>query len=98
MIACPVGPYYPQGFKPAPLHGTTEYIRAAPGGIGAYKLAANYGPCVMAQKSAENEGYAQIMWLQGPEHWLTEAGTMNLFVVIIKDRDGVSELITPPLD
>ncbi|KAG2369259.1 aminotransferase [Suillus spraguei] len=97
VIACPVGAYYPQGFKPIPLRGTTEYIRAAPGGIGAYKLAANYGPCVVAEKSAANEGYAQNLWLQGPEHWLTEAGTMNLFVVI-KDRDGVNELITPPLD
>ncbi|KAG2153306.1 aminotransferase [Suillus clintonianus] len=97
VITCPVGPYYPQGFKPVPLHGTTEYIRAAPGGIGAYKLAANYGPCVVAQKSAANQGYAQNLWLHGPGHWLTEAGTMNLFVVI-KDRGGVSELITPPLD
>ncbi|KAG2347500.1 branched-chain amino acid aminotransferase II [Suillus weaverae] len=97
VIACPVGPYYPQGFKPVSLHGTTECIRAAPGGIGAYMLAANYGPCVVAQKRAANQGYAQNLWLQGPGHWLTEAGTMNLFVVI-KDRGGVSELITPPLD
>ncbi|KAG2043767.1 aminotransferase [Suillus americanus] len=97
VIACPVGPYYPQGFKPVPLYGTTEYIRAAPGGIGAHKLAANYGPCVIAQKSAANQGYAQNLWLQGPGHWLTEAGTMNLFVVI-NGRGGVSELITPPLD
>ncbi|KAG1817931.1 aminotransferase [Suillus subaureus] len=59
VITCPVGPYYPQGFKPVPLYGTTEYIRAAPGGIGAYKLAANYGPCVVAQKNAANQGYAQ---------------------------------------
>lgn len=34
MICSPVGPYYPQGFKPVSLYGTTEkqYIRAAPGG------------------------------------------------------------------
>jgi branched-chain amino acid aminotransferase len=32
VICCPVGPYYPQGFKPVALFGTTEYIRAAPGG------------------------------------------------------------------
>lgn len=32
VICCPVGPYYPQGFKPVALYGTTEYIRAAPGG------------------------------------------------------------------
>ncbi|KAG1739152.1 aminotransferase [Suillus paluster] len=97
VITSPVGPYYPHGFKPVPLYGTTEYIRAAPGGIGAYKLGANYGPSVVAQNKAAKQGYAQNLWLHGPEHWLTEAGIMNLFVVI-KDRDGFSELITPPLD
>ena len=33
VICSPVGPYYPQGFKPVALYGTTEYIRAAPGGM-----------------------------------------------------------------
>ena len=32
VICSPVGPYYPQGFKPVALYGTTEYSRAAPGG------------------------------------------------------------------
>ena len=32
VICSPVGPYYPKGFKPVSLYGTTEYIRAAPGG------------------------------------------------------------------
>lgn len=80
-----------------------EYIRAAPGGsslspsshsvadvwigTGAYKLAANYAPGVVAQKTAAKAGYVQNLWLHGPEHWLTEVGTMNLFVVF-KGEDG----------
>lgn len=32
----PVGPYYPDGFKPVALYGTTEYVRAAPGGMHAF--------------------------------------------------------------
>lgn len=32
VVCAPVGPYYPKGFKPVSLHGTTEFIRAAPGG------------------------------------------------------------------
>lgn len=32
VICSPVGPYYPQGFKPVALYATTEYTRAAPGG------------------------------------------------------------------
>ncbi|KAI6045142.1 aminotransferase [Pisolithus marmoratus] len=97
VICSPAGPYYPQGFKPVPLYGTTEYIRAAPGGTGAYKLAANYAPGVIAQRVAAKAGYAQNLWLHGPEHYLTEVGTMNLFVAL-KGEDGATELVTPPLD
>ncbi|THH16756.1 hypothetical protein EW146_g3924 [Bondarzewia mesenterica] len=32
VICSPVGPYYPNGFKPVALHGTTEHVRASPGG------------------------------------------------------------------
>jgi len=97
VIACPVGPYYPEGFKPVALYGTTEYSRAAPGGIGAYKLGANYAPALVAQKEAEKKGYVQNLWLHGPEHLVTEVGTMNAFAVF-KHADGVTELATPPLD
>lgn len=72
VICSPVGPYYPQGFKPVALYGTTEYSRAAPGGIGAYKLGANYAPGVLIQKEALSKGYVQNLWLHGPEHYVTE--------------------------
>ncbi|KAG6832201.1 hypothetical protein H0H92_004166 [Tricholoma furcatifolium] len=97
VICSPVGPYYPKGFKPVALYGTTEYIRAAPGGTGAYKLGVNYAPGVMPQRDAATKGYVQNLWLHGPEHYLTEVGTMNMFVVFKKDN-GAYELVTPPLD
>lgn len=97
VICCPVGPYYSTGFKPVSLEATTKYSRAAPGGTGSYKLGANYSPGVMPQLEAAKKGYAQNLWLHGPEHWLTEVGTMNLFVVIENDK-GETELITPPLE
>ncbi|CAK5279977.1 unnamed protein product [Mycena citricolor] len=97
VIMSPVGPYYPTGFKPVSLYGTTEYIRAAPGGTGAYKLGVNYAPGVMPQQSAYALGYSQNLWLHGPEHELTEVGTMNMFAVF-KSDDGTVELVTPPLD
>lgn len=109
VILSPVGPYYPNGFKPVSLYGTTEYIRAAPGGAltasrcfdtefllihspgpgtGAYKLGVNYAPGILPQKKAALQGYEQNLWLHGPEHYLTEVGTMNLFVVLRKDNGG----------
>ncbi|KAI1797705.1 branched-chain amino acid aminotransferase II [Ganoderma leucocontextum] len=96
IICSPVGPYFPQGFKPVALYGTTEYTRASHGGIGAYKLGANYAAGVAAQKAAAQQGYVQNLWLHGPEHHITEVGTMNAFVVF--KRNGVTELVTPPLD
>lgn len=39
---------------------------------------------------AATRGYQQNLWLFGDEHWLTEVGTMNLFVAL-KQKDG-SEL------
>ncbi|KAJ7835303.1 branched chain amino acid aminotransferase [Mycena leptocephala] len=97
VILSPVGPYYASGFKPVALYGTTDYVRAAPGGTGAYKLGVNYAPCVLPQKSAAALGYSQNLWLHGEEHHLTEVGTMNMFVVFTTE-DGSTELVTPPLD
>ncbi|KAJ7225761.1 branched-chain amino acid aminotransferase II [Mycena pura] len=97
VILSPVGPYYPSGFKPIALYGTTEFVRAAPGGTGAYKIGVNYAPGVLPQKTAEALGYSQNLWLHGPDHQLTEVGTMNMFVVF-KTKDGAIELVTPPLD
>ncbi|CAG8683854.1 12654_t:CDS:2, partial [Acaulospora colombiana] len=97
VICSPVGPYFSTGFKPVALLGTTEYTRAAPGGTGGYKLGANYSPGIVPQKEAAKLGYSQNLWLVGPEHHLTEVGTMNLFVVLRRD-DGAVELVTPPLD
>ncbi|KAJ6604404.1 aminotransferase [Mycena vulgaris] len=97
VILSPVGPYYASGFKPVALYGTTEFVRAAPGGTGAYKLGVNYAPGVLPQKSAAALGYSQNLWLHGEEHHLTEVGTMNMFVVFTTE-DGSTELVTPPLD
>ncbi|KOS16475.1 branched-chain-amino-acid aminotransferase [Malassezia pachydermatis] len=97
VIMSPVGPYYANGVKPVSLEANPEYVRAWPGGTGEAKLGANYGPAVLPQKLAAGRGYDQILWLYGKEHWLTEVGTMNMFVVLKKD-DGVLEVVTPPLN
>lgn len=42
-------------------------------------------------------GHQQILWLYGPEHYITEVGTMNLFIYW-KNTDGEVELVTPPIE
>lgn len=97
VITSPVGPYYKTGFKPVSLSADPSQVRAWPGGVGQYKLGANYAPGIKPQMQAATKGYHQNLWLFGDEAWLTEVGTMNLFVVV-KGQDGVTELVTPPLN
>lgn len=67
-------------------------------GTGAFKLGVNYAPGILPQKEAAKLGYDQNLWLHGPEHHLTEVGTMNLFTVFRDPASDAFELVTPPLD
>ena len=73
------------------------YIRAFPGGVGQFKVGSNYGPTIYVGIKAKEEGCQQVLWLFGEKEYLTEAGTMNMFLVI-KNKKGETELITPPLE
>lgn len=42
------------------------------------------------------EGYQQNLWLLGPDHVITEVGTMNLFV-FLATPNGTRQLFTPSL-
>ena len=98
VIASPVGPYYPSGFKAVSLEATSYAVRAWPGGVGDKKLGANYAPCIVPQMAAASRGFHQNLWLFGEQQFVTEAGTMNLFVALRHRETGKKELVTPPLD
>ncbi len=98
VIASPVGPYYPTGFKAVSLEATDYAVRAWPGGVGDKKLGANYAPCIVPQLEAAKKGFHQNLWLFGEEEYITEVGTMNLFVAMKDKVTGQKELVTAPLD
>lgn len=98
VIASPVGPYYPTGFKAVSLEATDYAVRAWPGGVGDMKLGANYAPCILPQLEAAKRGFQQNLWLFGEEEYVTEVGTMNMFVALIDKVTGQKELITAPID
>ena len=98
VIASPVGPYYPTGFKAVSLEATNYAVRAWPGGVGDKKLGANYAPCIVPQLEAATRGFQQNLWLFGEEEFVTEVGTMNLFVAMVNKETGKKELVTAPLD
>jgi branched-chain amino acid aminotransferase len=90
IFTCPVGAYYS---APVNVYVSEEYIRAFPGGVGFAKCAGNYAASLYPLRFAKQEGYDQILWLDGIEKkYFQECGTMNVFFMI----DNV--LVTPPLD
>jgi branched-chain amino acid aminotransferase len=92
IIASPVGAYYAEGMGPVKIRIEDRYVRAAPGGLGAVKAAANYIASLMAAEEAKKDGFSQVLWTDAIEHAaLEEVGTMNLFV-----RFG-EEFATPTL-
>jgi branched-chain amino acid aminotransferase len=92
VVTSPVGSYYSRGASPTRILVEDQYSRAAAGGLGEAKTAANYAASLLAAERAKKLGFDQVLWLDAKEHrYAEEVGTMNIFFVI----DGV--LVTPPL-
>lgn len=93
VISSPVGAYYAEGFNPVKIWVEEEYVRAAPGGLGAIKAGANYAASLLASMNAKKKGFAQVLWLDAVEgKFIEEVGTMNVFFRF------KNEVVTPPLD
>ena len=93
IILSPVGAYYAAGFNPVKILVTREYVRAVRGGLGESKTPANYAASLYAGEDAAQQGYAQVLWLDGVEQqYIEEVGSMNIFFLM------GDELITPALN
>lgn len=80
IILSPVGAYYPEGLNPVKIWIEDEYVRAVRGGLGEAKAGANYVASLKAQVKAHEEGYSQVLWLDGVERkYIEEVGAMNIF-------------------
>lgn len=89
-ILSPVGGYFKPGATSmgVSLLADPRYTRAWPGGVGDRKVGSNYAPTIQIQKEATAQGLQQVLWLYGDDHQLTEAGTMNVFVLLVNERGG----------
>ncbi len=93
VILSPVGGYFSGPARPLKLWVEQERSRAAKGGIGEAKAAANYVASLLAAEDAKHRGFDQVLWLDGAEHkHVEEVGTMNFFA-----RIG-GKLVTPALE
>ena len=93
MILSPSGPYFKTGFSPIKIYVSTEYVRAAPGGVGAAKTGGNYAASLYSIKEAREKYNAnQVLYLDATHHkFVEEVGSMNFFFV----KDGT--VYTTPL-
>jgi branched-chain amino acid aminotransferase len=96
VIALPSGGYFPEahgGPGAIHVHISETVVRAARGGTGAVKAAANYAVTLKAISDARERECAQVLFLDStPEQRVEEMGGMN----ILFNENGT--LVTPPLN
>ena len=89
----PSGAYYESGLEPVGIWIEDDYVRAVRGGMGFAKTGGNYAASLAGQVKAHNDGYSQVLWLDGVERkYIEEVGAMNIFFKI----DG--KVVTPMLN
>ncbi|MBR3908130.1 MAG: branched-chain amino acid aminotransferase [Clostridia bacterium] len=92
IIASPVGSYYPEGINPVKIMIEDEDVRAVRGGTGYAKCGGNYAASNRAGERAAQQGYSQVLWLDGVERkYIEEVGAMNVMFKI------GGKIITPML-
>jgi branched-chain amino acid aminotransferase len=92
IILSPSGTYY-GGTDPVKIYVENKYVRAVKGGTGSAKTPGNYAASLKAQAEAKENGYVQVLWLDGVERkYIEEVGAMNVFFKI----NG--EVVTPSLE
>ena len=93
IILSPSGPYYASGLDPVNIYVENKYVRTVRGGTGYAKTGGNYAASLHSQADAYEQGYSQVLLLDGVEQkYIEEVGAMNIAFVI----DG--EVVTPSLE
>lgn len=90
IFCVPVGPYFKGGLSPVKFT-VSDFDRAAPYGTGGQKVGGNYAASLQPHLLANNQGFADCIYLDPATHTkIEEAGAANFFV-ITKDN----KFITP---
>ncbi len=92
VICSPVGAYYAEGINPVKIAIEAQDVRAVRGGTGYAKCGGNYAASLRAGQRAEEQGYTQVLWLDGVERkYIEEVGAMNVMFKI------AGKIVTPAL-
>lgn len=80
IFVTPVGPYFKGGFSANPYVIIRDYDRAAPLGMGTFKVGGNYAASMRANAIAHSKGYASEFYLDSKEKkYVDECGAANFF-------------------
>jgi branched-chain amino acid aminotransferase len=80
VYVIPVGPYFPDGFKPTDVWVCREFDRSAPLGTGNIKVGGNYAASLRSMKKAHDKGYTTVLYLDAKEKkYIDECGPANFF-------------------
>ena len=83
IILSPVGAYYAEGLNPVKIAIEDVDVRAVRGGTGYAKCGGNYAASLRAGEKAEQQGFTQVLWLDGVERkYIEEVGSMNVMFKI----------------
>ncbi|KAJ3352995.1 hypothetical protein GGF32_003248 [Allomyces javanicus] len=101
IVTCaPVGEYYKAGGKPVKALVCGEHDRAAPKGVGSYKLAGNYAPTLLPAREAKAQGYPITLYLDpATRTYVDEFATSNFLAatktrILTPDSNSVLESVT----
>ena len=80
VFVTPVGAYFKEGFAATPYVVIRQFDRAAPLGMGTYKVGGNYAASLRANKLAHDMGYSCEFYLDAKEKkYIDECGAANFF-------------------
>ena len=92
IICSPSGAYYAEGINPVRIYVEDEYIRAAPGLTGFTKCGGNYAASIKAGELAEEQGYAQVLWLDKIDGKVYTAATVGTVLPGVTRRSCIELL------
>ncbi len=82
VVATPIGPYFPCGFKGTPYILNRHIDRAAPLGTGQFKVGGNYAASFRASEEAHAAGFSCLFVDAKHKKYIDECAAANFFGIV----------------
>ncbi len=82
VVATPIGPYFPCGFRGTPYIINRHIDRAAPLGTGQFKVGGNYAASFRASEEAHAQGFSCLFVDAKHKKYIDECAAANFFGIV----------------